>query len=490
MAKPLGYRIRRALFAECFKLEEMSAIPNTGNGQLKLSLEPERRIYRVGELNAEVQRLFEAAFGSVWIAGEISGVRQAASGHYYFALKDETSQLKCVLFKSAARFTRAKPQDGLAVIARGRLEVYEARGEYQLLVESLEPQGAGALQLAFEQLKKKLAGEGLFEAARKRPLPKLPRRIGLITSPSGAVIRDMLHVLERRFRGLHIRLFPARVQGEGAAEQVCAGLRFFSQSAWADVVILARGGGSLEDLWTFNEEAVARAIAASQMPVISAIGHETDFTIADFVADHRAPTPSAAAEIVIATTESLLEQIAGCRSKIVQAMRYRLLIAGRDLQRRGTEQASRLIQRRLANGGQTLDELYDRLLSRTRAMLAQRARAFDGLAKRLAANDFRLRFARSRHSCELLERRLRVAMETRFSQARQREGHLAIHLQQMSPFAVLARGYAIVEKPSGQVVRSAAETQPGDALRIRLHRGELAASVTESREGTPDTGER
>src|SRR5579875_2474818 len=256
------------------------------NAQGTLSFGVERKIYRVSDLNAAVQGLFQAEFQGIWVAGEISGCRLAASGHYYFCLKDEQSQVKCALFKGAARFAKFKPQDGLAVIARGNVEVYEARGEYQLIVELLEPQGAGALQLAFEQLKKKLAAEGLFESARKRPLPKLPQRIGIVTSPAGAVIRDILHVLERRFQGLHVRLFPALVQGEGSMEQVCQGIAYFSRVEWADVVIVARGGGSLEDLWTFNEEAVARAIAASRVPVISAIGHETDFTIADFVADH------------------------------------------------------------------------------------------------------------------------------------------------------------------------------------------------------------
>ncbi len=283
----------------------MGADTTVHEKQLTLSLQPERQVFRVSELNAAVQRMFETGFRSIWVLGEISACRAANSGHFYFVLKDEQSQLKCALFKGAARLARFKPQDGLSVIARGSLEVYEARGEYQLIVELLEPQGAGALQLAFEQLKRKLAAEGLFDGARKRPLPKFPSRIGIVTSPSGAVIRDILHVLERRFQGLHVRLYPAQVQGEGSVEQVCAGLRFFSRKPWANVVILARGGGSLDDLWTFNEEAVARAIACSSVPVISAIGHETDFTIADFVADLRAPTPSAAAELVIRTRQSV-----------------------------------------------------------------------------------------------------------------------------------------------------------------------------------------
>ncbi len=457
-------------------------MPDASTGQMKLSLEAERRIFEVNELNAVIGRLFESDFRNIFVAGEISGCRLASSGHHYFSLKDEKSQIKCALFKGAARFARFKPQDGLAVIARGNLEVYEARGEYQLIVETLEPQGAGALQLAFEQLKKKLAEQGLFEAARKKPLPKLPRRIGIVTSPSGAAIRDILHVLERRFRGLHVRLFPAQVQGEGAVEQVCAGLQFFSRTSWADVIILARGGGSLEDLWTFNEEAVARAIAASKVPVISAIGHETDFTIADFVADRRAPTPSAAAEIVVCTSESLLEQIAGCRAKAVQAIKYRLLISGRDLQRRGTEQSARLIQRRIAGAAQRLDELEERLRRTQQIWEERRVRRLTEITGRLHATNLRLRFTRIRHRSDLLTRELSKLTEARLWKAQTRHESLAMHLRQLNPLTILERGYAIVEKPDGKIVRAAGETRPGDPLKIKLHRGGLDVDVVTTRQ--------
>src|SRR5688572_20877459 len=294
--------------------------------QTLLDLEPARRLYTVSELNARIRALLDQEFGDVWVSGEISGVRLAPSGHYYFTLKDGESQVKCACFRMSARYLKFKPADGVAVVARGRLDVYDARGEYQLLVEHLEPRGYGALQLAFEQLKKKLGAEGLFDMGRKRPLPRFPQRIGIVTSPAGAVIQDLLNILSRRFPGLHIRLYPAQVQGEGASDQLCRGLRWFSQSGWAEVVILARGGGSLEDLWTFNEESVARAIAESSVPVISAVGHETDFTIADFVSDLRASTPSAAAELVICTREQLLDSIAGCRRALDQQLRYRLSI--------------------------------------------------------------------------------------------------------------------------------------------------------------------
>ena len=234
--------------------------------QILLDLEPRRRLFTVSELNSRIRAVLDEQFGEIWVSGEISGVRLASSGHYYFTLKDGDAQVKCACFRMAARYLRFKPADGVAVIARGRLDVYDARGEYQLLVEHLEPQGYGALQFAFEQLKKKLTAEGLFDSGRKRPLPKYPQRIGIVTSPSGAVIQDMLNILLRRFPGLHIRLYPAQVQGEGSVEQVCRGIRWFSDSEWADIIILARGGGSLEDLWTFNEEEVARAIVGSDCP--------------------------------------------------------------------------------------------------------------------------------------------------------------------------------------------------------------------------------
>lgn len=449
--------------------------------QMALALPSERRVFRVSELNAAVQTLFETEFHGIWVVGEISGCRVAPSGHCYFCLKDEHSQLKCALFKSAARFARFKPQDGLAVIARGNLEVYEARGEYQLIVDLLQPQGAGALQLAFEQLKKKLAAEGLFDPARKRPLPKLPRCIGIITSPAGAVIRDILHVLERRFQGLHLRLFPAQVQGEGSVEQICQGLHHFSVSRWAEVVILARGGGSLEDLWTFNEEAVARAIGACTVPVISAVGHETDFTIADFVADLRAPTPSAAAEIVVCTRESLLDQIGASAAKAVQAIRYRLLVSSRDLHRRGADRALALIHRMVARRAQRLDDLESQLGRGMRRAVDLRRKRFTDLNRRLEGADLRLRFARNRHRQELLSEQLAKALRARLWGARRSHESVNAQLIHLSPLAVLARGYAIVENAQKHALRSSAEVSTGDQLTIRLHRGEIDSVVSATR---------
>ena len=306
---------------------------------LGFDLFPQRRVFSVSELNGAIRAILDGEFSDISVTGEISGLKLATSGHYYFTLKDRESQVKAVAFRSAHRFWKFKPQDGMAVLARGRIDVYEARGEYQLLVEHLEPQGLGALQLAFERLKKKLAAEGLFAAERKRPLPRFPRRIGIVTSPRGAAVADMIQILSRRFPGLHIRLYPALVQGEGSVEEVCRGIEYFSRTKWPDVVIVGRGGGSLEDLWTFNEEAVARAIAACSVPVISAVGHETDVTIADFVADLRAPTPSAAAEMVVCTRDELFERIAAARAKSAQAVRYRIAMLERRLRQQGIDRA-------------------------------------------------------------------------------------------------------------------------------------------------------
>jgi exodeoxyribonuclease VII large subunit len=445
--------------------------------QSLLQFEPQRRVYTVSELNARIRGVL-ADFDEVFVAGEISGARMAPSGHWYFTLKDGESQLKCALFRMSARYLKFKPQDGIAAIARGRLDIYDARSEYQLIVEHLEPQGHGALQLAFDQLKKALAAEGLFDAGRKRPLPKYPTRLGIVTSLSGAVIQDMLNVLGRRFPGLHIRVYPAQVQGEGSVEQVCRGLRYFSESGWAEVVIVARGGGSLEDLWTFNEEAVARAIAACPAPVISAGGHETDFTIADFVADMRAPTPSAAAELVVCTRESLLESIEGCRRRLEQRMRYRLSEAARRLHEQGVERAVTLLHRRAGRQFQRIDELERCSADSMWRMLRARREQWQGIEVRLRKQDLRLRFADARRRLEMLRTQAAQAMRLRLARAQGVATPLAAQLRQLSPLNVLERGYAIVQTREGAVVKSAAEAPVGTALRVRLAQGEIEAEVT------------
>jgi exodeoxyribonuclease VII large subunit len=443
---------------------------------LEFELAPQRRIYTVSELNRAIRAVLDAEFGDLWISGEISGTRLAASGHYYFTLKEREAQLRCVAFRSAHRYWKIKPQDGLAVLARGRLDVYEARGEYQLLVEALEPQGAGALQLAFEQLKKKLGAEGLFAAERKRPLPRFPRRIGIVTSPRGAVISDLIQILSRRFPGLHIRLFPALVQGDGSVEEVCRGLQYFSRTPWADVVIVARGGGSLEDLWTFNEEAVARAIAGSRPPVVSAVGHETDVTIADFVADLRAPTPSAAAEMVVPLREDLLEKIEALRAKAAQGLRYRLAMWERRLRQQGIERALNLLHRRIGRGLQRIDEQEYRMRERLRGVLDHRERVRRALELRLRRFDMRPRLAADRRRLEAARAAATLLIHNQGERRRRVFEQLAAQLSQLSPLRILERGYAIVSNERG-IVKDAAAAPPDSRIHVRVAKGELEAVV-------------
>ncbi len=411
------------------------------------------------------------------MAGEISGVKLATSGHYYFTLKDEEAQVRCVCYKMAARYLKFRPQDGVAVLARGRVDLYDARGDLQLIVEAIEPRGHGALQLAFEQLKKKLDMEGLFAAERKRALPALPERIGIVTSPSGAVIQDMLHVLERRCPGRHIRLYPAQVQGDGAAEQVAAGIDYFSASGWADVVIVARGGGSLEDLWTFNEERVARAIATCSVPVISAVGHETDFTIADFVADLRAPTPSAAAEIVIATRQSLVERLHAADQKLLQSARLKIALSARKLHGVAVDRAR--LHRTIGKRMQRVDELDYALRELGRGALTDQRRALDRTVARLSQLDIRLKFAAVRRRLAASDATVMQSMRLRLHRARGDYSVLAAHLKQLSPLTILERGYAIVER-EGKIVKSPEDAPAGSEVSVRLAKGGLNAMVTET----------
>lgn len=442
--------------------------------QIALDWAPRRREYTVSELAGQIRQTLAADFTDVFVSGEISGVKLAASGHYYFTLKDESSQLKCVCYKMTARYLRFKPQDGAQVLARGRVDLYDARGELQLIVDALEPQGLGALQHAFEQLKKRLAMEGLFDQERKKPLPALPERIGIVTSPKGAVIRDMLHVLERRCPGRHIRIFPTPVQGEGAAEQIAEGIGYFATSGWAEVIIVARGGGSLEDLWAFNEEIVARVIAASEVPVISAVGHETDFTIADFVADLRAPTPSAAAEIVIATRQSLVDHLDVADHKLKQSMRLTLAIAHRQLHRVAVD--STRLRSMIGRRTQRVDELEYRMRDAIRSALATRIRALDSAAARLARKDVRLRFAEARRRAEQFDQRLRQLIQLKLRDGRAALAPVAAKLEQLSPLTILERGYAIVER-DGQIVKAPEDAPVDSTVRVRVARGELKAKV-------------
>jgi len=448
---------------------------------LDFAAAPERRVFTVGEVTAAVRDLLEGQFFDVWIAGEISNTRKPPSGHFYFTLKDKDAQIRCVCFRQSALYLKMKPQDGLAVLARGHIGVYEARGEYQLYVEHLEPRGVGALQLAFEQLKKKLAVEGLFDDERKRPLPFFPRRIGIVTSPRGAVIADMLRIIERRFRGLHLMIYPVRVQGDAAAGDISRALAYFSQTQSVDVVIVGRGGGSLEDLWPFNEESVARAIAACEVPVISAVGHQSDFTIADFVADYRAPTPSAAAEVVIRQKSEFIETITATEERLVQALRYKLAMCGRRLVEVSIDRPAAILRRKLGGFWQRMDEADFQL----RHTMSQRFRRTENRLQRasqsLIALDLRLRLARRRSSLDGLTQRLEPAMTLRLERLRSRLDSLDRQGEQLSPLAVLERGYSIVQTGGGTVVRSARQVSAGDALEVRLHQGRLEVHVDDAK---------
>ena len=446
--------------------------------QFAFDFAPGRRVLTVSQLNAAIRAALESEFPDVWVSGEISGAKLAPSGHYYFTLKEREAQVRAVAFKSAHRYWKFKPRDGLAVLARGRIDVFEARGEYQLIVEMLEPLGHGALQLAFEQLKKKLAAEGLFESARKRPLPRYPRRIGIVTSPRGAVISDMVQILSRRFPGLHIRLYPALVQGDGSIEEVCRGLDYFSRHPWAEIVILARGGGSLEDLWTFNEEAVARAIARCAVPVVSAVGHETDVTIADFVADLRAPTPSAAAELIVTTRQELLDRIAARQQKLAHAARYQLAVLTRRWQQRGIEKPLAWLHRAIGRNAQRIDEIEFRLRDLMRTRLERQARAQRALAARLRFFDLRPRFAADRRRLDQAHAAALNSLRWQLARRRAAVEQLSAKLSQLSPLLILDRGYAIVTNESGAIVKDSAAAPPASNIQVRLAKGRLDATVT------------
>lgn len=486
------------------------------------NLVPERHVWNVSELTDRIRGLFETAFPDVWVEGEVSNCHAAQSGHLYFTLKDARAQIRCVCFRDQVRGLKFRPEDGLHVTVRGGVSVYDVRGEYQIYVTSIEPVGLGALQLAFEQLKKRLQDEGLFDEARKKPLPILPLCIGVVTSPKGAAIRDILRVLGRRFPNAHVRLYPVKVQGEGAAKEIAAAVKYFNQAKFADVLIVARGGGSLEDLWAFNEEVVARAIAASEIPVITGVGHEADFTIADFVADLRAPTPSAAAELVVRSRQEFESHIAEHQRHLVQQIRYWISQRRhrvRDLEtHRGFRQLEVLVRRRrqqvdelsssLAIGlrlrlGMTRQRLtrasarigsFDlrgravavrrRIEQHRRALvaalervMARKRRGYNTAQVRFAALDLRARVARWRH---VVEQRS-VALETRIRRAfvtkRQRFEAARLQLEERSPFRILERGYAIAYDASGKVLRSPDQVALNDDISVRLARGELGATV-------------
>ncbi len=436
-----------------------------------------RRVWAVRDLIAAVRTTLEREYTDVWVEGEISNYRPAESGHLYFTLKDGDSQLRGVMFKSSARLLRFRLENGLQVIARGRITVYEARGELQLLAEYLEPKGAGALQVAFEQLKAKLQAEGLFDQARKRPIPALPRRIGVVTSPRGAAIQDILNILRRRHESVNILIFPAQVQGDAAPAEVSAGIDYFSRAKNVDVIIVARGGGSVEDLAAFNDERLARTIAASKLPVISAVGHETDFTIADFVADLRAPTPSAAAELVIQSKRDLQETVASLHRRLEHAARYRLLLARQGLTELAQHGAMARMQELIARRQQHVDELVFRLSELQRASLQRFRSRLDVAAARVRHFDLRRQLASLRRDLAARVAEMGAAAQKHLLRYRVRLEQTSARLDELSPVKILGRGYALVFDAGGKLVKDAAQVKSGDDIRARLARGEIRAKV-------------
>jgi exodeoxyribonuclease VII large subunit len=448
------------------------------SSQLGLNFAPPvRRIWKISDLVGAVRTELERAYTDVFVEGEISNYRPADSGHLYFTLKDNGAQIRVVMFRSQARLLRFRPENGLQVIARGRVTVYEARGELQLSAEYLEPKGAGALQIAFEQLKAKLGAEGLFDAARKKPLPALPRRIGIVTSPRGAAIQDILHILRRRHETVSVLIYPAQVQGETAAAEVSAGVRYFNRAGNVDVIILARGGGSLEDLAAFNDEALARAVAASKRPVISAVGHETDFTICDFVADLRAPTPSAAAELVIRSKQEIDQQVADLRQRLARAARYQVLRARQSLTELAQHGAFARMQDLINRRQQRIDELMYRLAQAVREGLRLGFQRADGAATRIRRQDPRHRLAELRQALQAHTSALTAATHAALFRRRARLQQLTTHLQALSPLQVLERGYALVFDSAGKLVKEATQVSPGDQVQVRLAKGTIDATV-------------
>ncbi len=433
--------------------------------------------FSVKQITAQLKRLLREKYSNISVSGEISALKVAASGHLYFNLKEEDTVLSCAMYKQNARLLKTALRDGMQVQARGSIDIYEPRGAYQFLVEHVELQGAGALQQAFEALKRRLQEEGLFEAARKRPLPKYPRRIGIVTSPTGAVIQDMLHVFARRSPGLEIRIYPALVQGAGSAEQLCDGLRYFTESGWPDVIVVARGGGSIEDLWSFNEESVARAIAASAMPVVSAVGHETDFTIADFVADLRAPTPSAAAEIIAPDVTALIERIEGLERSMARSVRHSIATRREMFFRQGVERARTLLVRRLNRLSQTIDEKDARMNGLLKNRLWNLQLRYQKWTFDLMLKDQRIRFMMLRERLWSMQAKLDRRVTAILSEKALRQKSLEGQLSNLNPTRILDRGFALVFDADRKVIRDAKAVSDGQALQVRVASGEFGVVV-------------
>jgi exodeoxyribonuclease VII large subunit len=454
----------------------------------QLPLMPRRTIWSVSDLTARIRDLLAGEFTDVFVEGEVSNAHVAQSGHLYFTLKDNHAQIRCVCFRTQLARLKFRPEDGLHVTVRGSISVYESRGEYQFYVEHIEPVGLGALQLAFEQLKKRLDAEGLFDPERKKSLPVLPQCVGLITSPRGAAVRDVVRILQRRFPNLHILLYPVRVQGEGAAGEIVQAIRYFDRKQLADVLILARGGGSLEDLWAFNEEPVARAIVACTIPIIAGIGHETDFTIADFAADIRASTPSAAAEMVVRTRQEFDGHLCDLRDTIARLLRYRVLQASHKLRELDLHRAARRLEDALRRRRQHTDDLAAKLAGALRGQVQTLERRLTLALSRLAAVDFRARLRAAAVRLEQRTTELGARARRAFSAKGQLLDKLVVQLEERSPLRLLERGYAICYDDGGNVVQAAGQVAVGERIRVQLARGRLGAEVKE-RELPPEIAE-
>jgi exodeoxyribonuclease VII large subunit len=439
----------------------------------------ERRIWSVRALVTNIRQQMETTYTDLWVEGEISNCRPATSGHVYFTLKDGEAQLPVVLFRRQAMLLRFRPADGLAALVRGRISIYESRGQLQLIAETMEPRGAGALQLAFEQLKARLMAEGLFDAERKRSLPAFPKCVGVITSTSGAVIRDIVTVVRRRHTRLNLLVYPATMQGSTCCTTVADGIRWFNaHRSLVDVVIIARGGGSMEDLAGFNDEALARTIAASEIPVVSAIGHETDFTIADFVADLRAPTPSAAAELVTAAQHRIEERVQSLAARVHRAGRFHLMDARQRYARLSSESVLIRLRDAVNRRDQRIDELRMRLEAATQRRFRNQAQRLAALTERLRRQNISLRIATTQRRLQSANDRLNgIAMQIT-TPRRTRLHRATARLETLSPVAVLSRGYALVYAEDGTLLRSAADTAVGQKVHARLGKGSLDAQVT------------
>lgn len=439
----------------------------------------QQQIFTVTRLNSAVRMILEQDLGLVWLTGELSNLAMPSSGHWYFSLKDISAQVRCAMFKGNNRRVPFRPQDGMQVLVQARVSLYEPRGDYQLIIESMQPAGDGMLALRFEELKRRLGAEGLFDEGRKRPLPREPRAVGLITSATGAALHDMLTVLGRRAPDLPVFIYPTQVQGSAAIGQIVAAIALANRRAEVDVLIVGRGGGSLEDLWCFNEEAVARAIAHSAIPVVSAVGHEVDVTISDFAADLRAPTPSAAAELVAPDRSARAQRLVHLKQRLVQAISRRQTAARHGfalLQKRLDHQDPK---RRLEQQSQRLDELSGRLQQLLNLRLHQGERRLANLELRLQARSPEKLLAAGKRRHQLAQERLHTLMNKRQDLAAHRLAMLSARLDGISPLATLGRGYSITRTPSGEVISRAAQVSPGQQLVTTLAEGSLRVRVEE-----------